>query len=67
MSWLSASDYLAIEQAGRDRVGDAERFSSEHAFRPETSGESNPAGGPTLPAVCVLRCARRALGPPIAS
>ena len=57
MSWIAASDYLAIEQAGHDRVGDAERFSTEHAFRPETPDGCNPARGLGWPTVCAPRCA----------
>lgn len=60
MSWLSASDYLAIEQAGHDRVGEAERFSTEHASHPETSTDRSSAAGPSKAALCVLRCAREA-------
>jgi hypothetical protein len=33
---MDASDYLFLEQAVKDRVDDARRFTSEHAFRSET-------------------------------
>jgi len=47
MSWMGANDYLALEQAVRDRVDDLERFRTEHAFRSETPDVNDTPVGPT--------------------
>jgi hypothetical protein len=36
---MNANEYLAMEQAVRDRIDEAERFRSEQAFRSETLAE----------------------------
>jgi hypothetical protein len=59
MSWIGASDYLAIEQAVHDRLGEVERFSSERAFRPETPRDGYSARGSCVPG-STMRCTRRA-------
>jgi hypothetical protein len=50
MSWMDANEYLAIEQAVRDRVDEVERFSTEQAFRSETDVEEAPPGAVPPPA-----------------
>jgi hypothetical protein len=52
MSWLDASEYLSMEQAVRDRIDDARRFSTEHAFHPETSRAEGSACASRAPVVC---------------
>jgi hypothetical protein len=46
MSWMDANEYLAIEQAVRDRVDEVERFSTEQAFRSGTELEEEVASQP---------------------
>ncbi len=47
MSWMAAHDYLALEQAVRDRVDDLERFGTERAFRSETPDLNGTSAGRT--------------------
>jgi len=62
MSWIAVSDYLAIEQAVHDRLGEIERFSTEQAFRPETPRDECPARGLDPAPMCTMRRVRRADG-----
>lgn len=52
MSWMDANEYLAMEQAVRDRADEVERFTTEQAFRSETDLEE-PA--PTAPPASARR------------
>jgi hypothetical protein len=49
MSWMDANEYLAIEQAVRDRVDEVERFSTEQAFRSGTDLEEEVASAQPAP------------------